>query len=130
MEQFPVMQYRHLFCLVLSLPVNILLCCTLLPFAIPPFGGYSISKAADVLLWQSIGAVGWPIALLGLIMGFALGARPAGVVPLLLLLIYPAIQFLLVRSALAKPPRRVDFIVLHIFVVLSFVVVWHCVLNG
>ena len=124
------MQRQLLFRLGRSLSVTILLCCTLLPFAIPPFEGYSLSKLLEVLLWQSIGMVGWPFALLGLILSLPFGAKLTSIVPLLLTLIYPATQFLLIRSLIAKTPQRVDFILLHIFVIFSFVVVWYYVLNG
>jgi hypothetical protein len=124
------MQRQLLFRLGLSLAVNIILCCTLLPLAIPPFEGYSLSKLLEVLLWQSIGMVAWPFAFLGLILSIPFGAKLTSVVSLLLMFIYPAIQFLLIRSLIAKTPQRVDFILLHIFVIFSFVVVWYYVLNG
>jgi len=124
------MQRQHLSRLGLSLAVNILFCCTLLPFIIPPFEGHPLSKLLEVLLWQSIGMVGWPFALLGLIISIPSGARLGSVAPLLLMLMYPAIQFLLIRSAFAKTRRRVDFIILHIFVILSFGVMWYSILNG
>jgi hypothetical protein len=124
------MQRQLLFRLGRSLAVTILLCCTLLPFAIPPFEGYSLSKLLEVLLWQSIGMVGWPFAFLGLILSLPFGAKLTSIVPLLLTLIYPTTQFLLIRSVIAKTPHRVDFILLHIFVIFSFVVVWYYVLNG
>ena len=124
------MQRQLPFRIGLSLAVNILLCCTLLPFAIPPFESYSLSKLLEVLLWQSIGMIGWPFAFLGLILSLPFGAKLTSVVPLMLMLIYPAIQFLLIRSLVAKMPQRVDFILLHIFVIFSFVVVWYYVLNG
>ena len=124
------MQRQPLFRFGLSLAVNILLCCTLLPLLIPPFEGYSPAKLLEVLLWQSIGMVGWPFALLGLILSLLFGTSLTSVVPLLLTLIYPAIQFLLLRCVIAKTPHRVDFILLHIFVIFSFVVIWYYVLNG
>jgi hypothetical protein len=122
------MQRHYLFQLGLSLTVNILLCSTLLPFLIPPFEGYSISKLLEVLLWQSIGMVGWPFALFGLILSIPFGANRT-FEPFLLLL-YPAIQFLLICSVIPKIPQRAVFILLHIFVFFSFVVVWYYVLNG
>jgi hypothetical protein len=74
--------------------------------------------------------VGWPLALLGLILSLPFGANLTSIVPLLLALIYPAIQFLLIRCLITKTLRRVDFILLHILVIFSFVVVWYYVLNG
>lgn len=122
------MQRRNYFRLGVSLVVNFFLCCTILPFVISPLEGYSFSKLLEVLLWQSIGMVGWPFALLGLILSIPFGAEPTSAV--FLLLVYPAIQFLLIRSVIAKTPYRVEFILLHILLIFSFIVMWYYVLNG
>lgn len=124
------MQRQHLFHLGLSLVVNILLCCMLVPFVIPPFGGYSFSMLLEVLLWQSIGMVGWPIALLGMAVSIPFGGKLTSVAPFLFILLYPTIQFLLIRSVISKVLHRLDFILLHIFVIFSFVIVWYYALNG
>jgi hypothetical protein len=114
----------------LSLAFNILLCCTFVPFVIPPFGGYSFSALLEVLLWQGIGMVGWPFALLGVALSIPFGAKLTSAASFLFMLLYPAIQFLLIRSVITKAFHRVDFILLHILVIFSFVVVWYYVLNG
>lgn len=124
------MQRQPLVHLSLSLAVNILLCCTLVPFVIPPFDGYSFSTLIEVLLWQGIGMVGWPFALLGMALSIPFGAKLTSVDSFLFILLYPAIQFLLIRSVISKTPRRIDFILLHIFITFSFVVMWYYVLNG
>ena len=124
------MQCQPLFHLSLSLAANIILSYTLLPFAIPPFEGYSLSKLLEVLFWQSIATIGWPLALLGLVLSLPFGAKLTNMVSLLFTLIYPAIQFLLIRSVISKTLYRLDFIFLHIFIIFSFFVVWHYVLNG
>lgn len=124
------MKRLSLFRLGLSLAANVLLCCTLLPFILPPFEGPSFSELLEVLLWQSIGMVGWPLAILGLILSLASGSGRASTAPLVLMLLYPAIQFLSLRSIMTKTPHRLDVILLHIFVILSFVVMWYYVLNG
>lgn len=115
--------------LCLSLPLNILLCCLLLPYVIPPFPGFSLSVMLEVLLWQMIGAVGWPLALIGLAISLPFGARTRAA-SLLPLFIYPVIEFLFIRSLLSKTSRHIDFILLHIFVILSFILMWYAVLNG
>ncbi len=124
------MQRQPLLRLGLSLAFSSFLCCTILPFVIPSFESYSLSKLLEVLLWQSVGMIGWPLALLGLILSIPFGAKLTSTVPILLMLIYPVIQFLLIRCMITKTLRRVDFILLHIFVIFSFVVVWYYVLNG
>lgn len=115
--------------LCLSLPLNILLCCLLLPYVIPPFPGFSLSVMLEVLLWQMISAVGWPLALIGLAISLPFGARTSAA-SLLPLFIYPVIEFLFIRSLLSKTSRHIDFILLHIFVILSFILMWYAVLNG
>jgi hypothetical protein len=124
------MQRQRLLPISLFLAVNILLSWTLLPFVIPPFGGYSLSELLEVLLWQGIGAVGWPFALLGVVLSIPFGAKLTSAYSLLLILMYPAIQFLLIRSTISRTPRPVELIVMHLFVTLSFAVVWYHVLNG
>lgn len=130
MEQLTTMQRQQLFRLGVSLAVNSLLCCTLLPFAIHPFEGYSLSTLLEVLLWQSIGMVGWPFALFGMALSIPFGAKFTSIASFLFILLYPAIQFLLIRTVTSKTTRRINFILLHIFIAVSFVVVWYYVLNG
>ena len=123
------MKRQHLLRISLPLAVNILLSWTLLPFVIPPFESYSLSKFLEVLLWQGICTVGWPFALLGMVLSFPFGTTLTSA-STLFILIYPIIQVLLVRSMLSRIPRRVELILLHLFVPLSFAVVWYYVLNG
>jgi hypothetical protein len=124
------MQRQLLFRLSGFLALNILLSCTLLPFVIPPFEGYSLSDLLGVLLWQSIGTVGWPFALFGMVLSIPFGAKLTGLAPLMLLLIYPVNQFLLIRAIISKTPHRTEFILLHICLTFSFGVMWYAVLNG
>ena len=119
------MQRQSLFHISLFLTANILLCCTLMPFVIPPFDGYSFSTLFEVLLWQGIGMVGWPFVLLGMALCIPFGAKLTSVASFLFILLYPAIQFLLIRSVISKTQRRIDFILLHIFITFSFVVEWY-----
>jgi hypothetical protein len=74
--------------------------------------------------------MGWPIALLGLVLSLPFGGKIPGVNPLLFMLIYPAMQFLLIRSVISKPPHRLELILLHLLIMISFLVVWSYVLNG
>lgn len=115
--------------IVATLIANVLLSWTLLPFAMPPFRGYSPSEFFDVLFWQSIAAVGWPFVLLGVVLAIPFGAKLTNA-DALFMLVYPIIQFLLVRSALSKAPRHWELILMHLFVTLSFAIVWYFVLNG
>lgn len=124
------MTRQSLYHLSLSVAANLFLCCTLVPFLIQPFSNYPFSMLLEVLLWQAIGMVGWPFALFGLALSIPFGTKLTSVAPLLFILLYPAIQFLLIRSVISKNPQRISFILLHILITLSFIVVWFYVVNG
>jgi len=113
-----------------SLAMNILISWTIVPLAIPPFQGYSLTELLEVILWQGIGTVGWPLAILGALLSlpFRRGAGHLG--PLLLLLMYPAMLLLLIRVATAKGIRRWELLLLHVLLTLSFGAIWYSVLNG
>ena len=115
--------------IVSTLIANFLLSWALLPFVIPPFRSYSSSEFFEVLFWQGIGAVGWPFVLLGVALSVPFGAKPASTDSLFTLM-YPAIQFLLVRSLISRTQRHWELILMHVFVTLSFAVIWYYVLNG
>jgi len=123
------MKRQHILHISLSLVINILLSWTLLPFVIPPFEGYSLSRFLEVLLWQTISTVGWPFAFLGIVLSLPFGGILSSA-SVLFILMYPIIQILLIRSMISKKPRRIELILLHLFVTISFAVVWYYVLNG
>jgi hypothetical protein len=114
----------------LSLLANILFSLTVLPLALPPFQGYALSDLGGVLLWQGIGLIGWPIALAGVLLSIPFGARPAGAGPLLLMLLYPAVLFLLLRMAILRRARPWEVVLLNLLVTVSFAAVWYRVLHG
>jgi hypothetical protein len=120
------MQRQTLIRLGLSLTLNILLCSTLLPFVFSA----SLAGTLEVLLWQGMGAVGWPFALLGMVLNLLFGGKFPDLVPFLLILLFPAIEFLIVRIAISKSPRRLEFILLHVFVVTSFLGMGYYVFKG
>jgi hypothetical protein len=113
----------------LPLAVNVVLSWTVLPFLLPPFQGYSLSQLFEVLLWQGMGMVGWPFALLGSLLSLASGSRP-DFASMLMLLVYPLILGLVILIAISKKPRRIAFVLLHVCITLSFAVMWVSVLNG
>ncbi|MFZ5880515.1 MAG: hypothetical protein ACOY0R_14195 [Chloroflexota bacterium] len=124
------MQRQRLIRPGLSLAVNILLSWTLLPFLLPPFQGYSLSQLFEVLLWQGMGMIGWPFALLGGLLSLAAGGSLSTAASLLFMLVYPLILGLVILIAISKKPRRIAFVLLHVCVALSFAVMWASVLNG
>jgi hypothetical protein len=114
----------------LSLLANILLSLTILPHALPPFQGYALSDVGEVLLWQGIAVIGWPIALLGLVLSIPFGARLTSAAPLLFIVVYPAVLFLLLRMAISRRVRPWEVVLLNLLVTVSFAVLWYYVLNG
>lgn len=113
-----------------SLVVNLLLSWTILPMVIPPFRFYSLRDLIEVLLWQGMGTVGWPLALLGGFVSLILQGKVSDLGALVLLLNYPTMLFLLVFVLSSKRPRLWALILLHMLIAFSFAVVWHGVLNG
>jgi hypothetical protein len=113
-----------------SLVVNLLLSWTILPFLIPPFRAYPPGDLIEVLLWQGMGIVGWPLALFGGVLSLVMQPQSTDLGALLLLLVYPAIGLLLVLVLIPKRPNGWAVIALHTLLALSFAAVWHGVLGG
>lgn len=114
----------------LPLIVTALLAWTALPLALPPFRAYTAPELFETLLWQGMGAVGWPFALLGGALSLLFGASAANLGSLLMMLVYPAGLLLLARCLFAGELPRFSLALLHLLVVLSFAAVWYGVLNG
>jgi hypothetical protein len=113
-----------------SLVVNLLLSWTILPFLIHPFRAYPPGDLIEVLLWQGMGIVGWPLALFGGILSLVMQPQSTDLGALLLLLVYPALWLLLVLVLIPKRPNGWAVIALHMLLALSFAAVWHGVLGG
>jgi hypothetical protein len=124
------MECKRLLAVGKPLAVNVVVSWTILPFAVPPFGGYSLAELFEVLLWQGVCAVGWPFALLGILLSLPFGLDASGSWDFLLIIIYPTILVLLIRVLIAKAVRSLELLLLHMFVTFSFVAVWYRVLNG
>lgn len=124
------MKRQRLFYIGVALSINILLSLFLLPLVMPQSNGYPFSRLLEVLLWQVICTICWPLAVLGIVLSVAFGASTFNATSVLFIFIYPAIQALLIHSAISKTYRRFESILLHLLVTLSFVVVWFYVLNG
>ena len=124
------MQHRRLLIISGLLIINILLSWVILPFAIPPFQGYSPRDLLDVLLWQVIAAIGWPFAILGGLLSQIFTRGHANLLPLLLTLVYPVMLLLLGRVVFSKSHQRWELLLLHLLLAFSFAVIWYYVLNG
>lgn len=114
----------------ISLVANFLVSWTLLPFALPPFRAYSLSELFDVLLWQGMGAVGWPSGLVGGLANLVLNRKLSDLVSLLWLLIYPMMSLLLISALSPKRSRLWVLVLLHLLLPGSFAVLWRKILDG
>jgi len=124
------MERRRLLIIVGSLTLNILISWMILPFAMPPFQGYTLAQLGEVVLWQVIGTIGWPLALVGALLSIPFGGEAADLGPVFLVLMYPAMLFLLIRVVASKVRRRWELPLLHLLLTLSFTAIWYNVLNG
>jgi hypothetical protein len=125
------MKRRRLFIIGIPLALNFIISWTILPFVVPPFGGYPVPKLLDVILWQGIGTVGWPFAILGTLLSLPFGQYVPRLGDLLLTLMYPAMLVLLTHTlTAAEALRRWQLVLLHMLLTVSFAAVWYHVLNG
>ena len=116
--------------IVATLIVNLLLSWTILPLAVPPFGFYSGLELMEVLLWQGIGAVGWPLAILGGCAWLILQGNGAELLALLIVLSYPAMLLLLIFVLFSNRSKWWMLILLHMLLVFSFAAIWYQVRIG
>lgn len=114
----------------LSIAVNGLLSWTLLPFVLPPFRLYTGRELLEVLLWQGMGLVGWPLGLVGWLADLLMHRAGTDPVSLLLLSMYPVMIVLLMFSLFPKRPKWWVLAVLHLVLTGTFAAVWYKVLNG
>jgi hypothetical protein len=115
---------------VVTLIVNFLLSWTIMPLAVPPFGFYSGRELMEVLLWQGLGAVGWPLAILGGCASLILQGNGSELVALLIVLSYPAMLMLLVFVLFSRRSKRWALILLHMLLAFTFAAIWYQVRNG
>jgi hypothetical protein len=113
-----------------SILINFLLSWTLLPLVLPTFRGYSLREMSEVLLWQGMGAVGWPLGLVGGLANLVLHRKMPDLISLLLLSVYPMMLLLLILALYPERPRRWALVLLHLFLTVSFAAVWYKVARG
>jgi hypothetical protein len=113
-----------------SVSANIVVCLTVVPLALSPSLGYAVSDLGGVLLWQGSAVIGWPLALVGVLLSVPFGARPGDIGTLLLVLLYPAAFLLLLRMAIRRRARPWEVVALNLLVAVSFAAVWYRVLHG
>jgi hypothetical protein len=77
-----------------------------------------------------MGFIGWPFVLVGALLSIPFGGAVTDLGPLLLVPMYPAMLFLLVRVIASKVRLCWELPLLHLLLTLSFTAVWYHVLNG
>jgi len=124
------MQPKRIIIITIPLAINILISWTILPFAMNAAVVYSIGDLFEVILWQGIGLVGWPLAIVSGLLSLLISQDISQVGAMVMIMIYPAILALLVRALFVKVVRLWDLAIPHLLIALSFVVIWAMVLNG
>ncbi len=123
------MTRRRRITILISLAVTTALSSTVLPLAIPPFGRYPPAQVLEVVLWQAIATVSWPLVIVGVSASALFGSASLSA-SLLPVLLYPAMLLLIARVLLSKSSRTWELVLLHLLLVVTFVVMWHAVRNG
>jgi hypothetical protein len=113
-----------------SIGVNLVLSWTLLPLIIPTGRIYSFPELIEVSLWQGVGTIGWPMALIGGFAGLISQGNGTDLLALLFVLIYPISLLLLIFVFSSKHPKGWVLVLLHILIASSFMNVWYQVFNG
>ena len=112
-----------------GLAVNVVLSWAALPFVLPGSRTATLRDFGEVVLWQTIGLIGWPLAILGGVLRLFFQSSAAGLWPQLLVLMYPAMLVLFVYVLRAKTLAFRALIALHLVITASFAAVWYQVLN-
>jgi hypothetical protein len=113
-----------------TIVANLLFSWTLLPLVIQPGHLYSLRELIEVFLWQVMGAVGWPLALLGSLISLPFQSKATALGSIPFVLIYPISLLLLIHALSSKHPKGWALILLHVLITFSFAAVWHQIING
>ena len=114
----------------IGLGFNVVVSWGILPLLLPSPRAATLRDFGEVALWQIIGMVGWPLAILGGVLSFLTQPAVKDLWPILLLLIYPAMLALLVYVFLLKHRARWAVIALHLLIAASFAAVWYHHIEG
>jgi len=114
----------------ISLGVNLIFCCTLVPMALQPTWIFNFRQLLETLLWQAIALVGWPLSLLGSLLNFFWRGYSPDLDALLKILLYPAGIITCLLFLICRKNNWIPLIILHLLLILSFINIWSPVLNG
>ena len=114
----------------ISLALNILLCCTLLPLALEPDQIFTLQDLLEVILWQGLALVGWPLAIVMGVLQFIRQGIFMDTRSFLSLMIYPVGLVLLALTIFLKRGKFFSLVIFHLLLILSFVVTWYSVRSG
>jgi hypothetical protein len=112
-----------------SLLINSLICFVVLPRVLQPQTHISFKQFGEVLFFQFISLIGWPIPFMAGLAGLLWGGTFPGLVDLLILLIYPAGTASFVLTLILKN-KWIPLIITHILILISFLITWNSTLNG
>lgn len=115
---------------LISLALSLAFSCFILPLLVPPFVGTRIEELLEVLLWQVMGMVGWPLALLGVVLSLLVGGSSLQLGSTWPLFLYPGMLLLSVAMFLSKRFGGWTLILLHTTILISFIVLWTQVRSG
>jgi hypothetical protein len=116
--------------IILTLLANFLISWMILPLLIPPIRIYSFGELIEVLFWQSIGLLGWPLAIPGAVYNLLYQFERTDFFTFLYLLSYPSMWFLLIWVWRSQRLQMLALVGLHLLLIISFGAVWFQVLNG
>jgi hypothetical protein len=110
--------------------VNVLLSWGVLPLLLTSTRAATRGDFAEVAMWQTVGMVAWPLAILGGVLSLVFQQATTKLWPLLFVLVYPTMLFLFVYLLRSKRQAYWAVIALHLLITASFAAVWYRVLNG
>jgi len=114
----------------ISLAINLLFCCTILPLTLQSGSFFSVSQLLETLLWQGLGLIAWPITLIMAFVSPLFSGNLPQLSDLLILFLYPLIEISLVMVLVLKNKKWIPLISAHIMVLISFTITWMAVFTG
>jgi hypothetical protein len=113
--------------------VNLAFSSLALPFLVMPGSSWGLGHLLEVLFWQAVGLVSWPLALSGLVATAALSPGTSAWSAMIIVIAYPLLIGLALVAVLARRPAGLPWLALglyHLLLLVSFAAVWRQVLGG
>jgi len=113
--------------------VNLAFSLLALPFLVMPGTAWGLAHLLEVLFWQAVGLISWPLALFGLVATAALSPGTSAWSAMFMVMAYPLLIGLALVAGLARRPAGLTWLALgiyHLLLMVSFAAVWRQVLGG